>query len=82
MTEARGEITGKKPAQTAAAKTDPITVTVGGRTRFLVILEGAAVADTAHAHTLRYLLKYLLRSRGLRCIEARQLTRLVEEGAP
>jgi hypothetical protein len=48
------------------------------RMRFLVILEGAAGADTTHAHTLRYLLKYLLRSRSLRCVEARQLT---EEGS-
>lgn len=78
MTEARAEVTGKKLAQAAAAKTDPITVTVGGRTRFLVILEGAAGADTAHAHTLRHLLKTLLRSRSLRCAEARQLT---EEGS-
>jgi hypothetical protein len=40
-------------------------------------LEGTAGADTAHAHThtLRYLLKYLLRSRSLRCVEARQLGR-------
>jgi len=52
----------------------------GARARFLVILEGAAGADTAHAHThtLRHLLKYLLRSRSLRCVEARQLT---EEGS-
>jgi hypothetical protein len=39
----------------------------------VVTLEGAAGADTAHAHTLRYLLKYLLRSRSLRCTEVRQL---------
>jgi hypothetical protein len=44
-----------------------------GKVRFLLTLEGAAGADTAHAHTLRYLLKYLLRSRGLRCTEVRQL---------
>jgi len=41
------------------------------KVRFVLTLEGAA--DTAHAHTLRYLLKYLLRSRGLRCTEVRQL---------
>ena len=45
-----------------------------GKVRFLLTLEGAAGADTAHAHTLRQLLKYLLRSRSLRCVEARQLT--------
>jgi hypothetical protein len=43
------------------------------RTRFVVVLEGEAGADTAHAHTLRFLLKYLLRSRSLRCTEVRQL---------
>jgi len=37
------------------------------------VLEGAAGADPAHAHTLRFLLKYLLRSRSLRCTEVRQL---------
>jgi len=54
----------QSPLQAAAAD---------ARTRFVVVLEGAADADTAHAHTLRYLLKYLLRSRGLRCTEVRQL---------
>jgi len=39
----------------------------------VVTLEGAAGADPAHAHTLRYLLKYLLRSRGPHCTEVRQL---------
>lgn len=43
------------------------------RTRFVVTLEGAAGADIAHTHTLRYLLKYLLRSRSLRCVELRQV---------
>jgi hypothetical protein len=43
------------------------------RTRFVVVLEGEAGADTAHIRTLRFLLKYLLRSRSLRCIEARQV---------
>ena len=43
------------------------------KVQYVVTLEGAAGADTAHAHTLRYLLKYLLRSRGLRCTEVRQL---------
>jgi len=52
------------PDQTAAAD---------ARTRFVVVLEGAADAGDAHAHTLRYLLKYLLRSRSLRCTEVREL---------
>jgi hypothetical protein len=52
------------PAQLAAAD---------ARTSFVVVLEGAAGADTAHAHTLRHLLKYLLRSRSLRCVELRQV---------
>jgi hypothetical protein len=43
------------------------------RSRYVVVLEGAAEADTAHVHTLRYLLKYLLRSRSLRCVELRQV---------
>jgi hypothetical protein len=42
------------------------------RTRFVVVLEGAAGADTAHAHALRFLLKRLLRSHSLRT-EVRQL---------
>jgi len=46
---------------------------VTARTRFVVVLEGTAGADTAHPHTLRYLLKYLLRSRSLRCVELRQV---------
>jgi hypothetical protein len=41
----------------------------------VLTLEGAAGADTAHAHTLRFLLKYLLRSRSLGCTEVRQLDR-------
>jgi hypothetical protein len=40
------------------------------RTRFVVVLEGAAGADTAHAHTLRFLLKHLLKHRGLKCVDA------------
>jgi hypothetical protein len=41
--------------------------------QYVVTLEGAAGADTAHVRTLKFLLKRLLRSRSLRCIEARQL---------
>lgn len=57
------------------AQSPPQAAAADARTRFLIILEGTAGADTAHAHTLRYLLKYLLRSRSLRCVEARQLGR-------
>jgi hypothetical protein len=43
--------------------------------RFQVVLEGdrRPAGDTAHAHTLRYLLKHLLRSRSLKCIDAREI---------
>jgi hypothetical protein len=53
----------------------PLQAAADARTRFVVVLEGAAGADTAHARTLRYLLKYLLRSRSLRCTEVRQVDR-------
>src|SRR5262245_46373094 len=44
------------------------------QSRFLVVLQGAAGGDDgAHLRTLRFLLKYLLRSRSLRCVELRQL---------
>ena len=46
------------------------------RTRFVVVLEGAAAADAAHARSLKFLLKRLLRSHSLRCVdcvEARQV---------
>jgi hypothetical protein len=43
------------------------------RTRFFVTLEGAAGVDTMHLHALRLLLKRLLRSHSLRCIDVRQL---------
>jgi hypothetical protein len=46
------------------------------KVQYVVTLEGAAGADIAHAHTLRYLLKYLLRSHSLRCVDARQLDHL------
>jgi len=43
------------------------------KVRFAVVLEGERTAETAHLHTLRYLLKYLLRSRSLRCVDAREI---------
>jgi len=54
----------QSPLQAAAAD---------ARTRFLVVLEGEAGARTAHVHTLRYLLKRVLRSHSLRCVELRQV---------
>jgi hypothetical protein len=43
------------------------------KVQYMVVLEGAAGADVAHIRTLRFLLKYLLRSRSLRCTKVRQL---------
>jgi hypothetical protein len=42
-------------------------------------LEGRQNADGTHVRTLRFLLKYLLRRRGLVCIEAREETGGQEE---
>jgi hypothetical protein len=47
--------------------------TARNKVRFQVTLEGERVDDTAHAHTLRFLLKHLLRSRSLKCVDAREL---------
>jgi hypothetical protein len=41
--------------------------------RFQVVLEGERASETAHLHTLRFLLKHLLRSRSLRCIDAKEI---------
>ena len=43
------------------------------KVQYVVTLEGAAGADTAHARTLKFVLKRLLRSHSLRCVYARQL---------
>ena len=43
------------------------------KVQYVVTLEGAAGADTAHARTLKFVLKRLLRSHSLRCVDARQL---------
>jgi hypothetical protein len=43
------------------------------KVRFVLTLEGEAGADSAHARALRHVLKRLLRSHSLRCIEARQV---------
>lgn len=60
------------PATKASPPATPIHATPP-LTRFVVVLQGTAGVDYAHAHTLRYLLKKLLRSHSLRCIEVRQL---------
>jgi hypothetical protein len=53
------------------------------KVRYRITLEGERRGDTAHAHTLRYLLKHLLRSRSLKCIDAREVgARAVEEQEP
>jgi hypothetical protein len=43
------------------------------KARFVVVLEGERDNDSAHAHTLRHLLKYLLRARSLKCVDAREI---------
>ena len=43
------------------------------KVQYVVTLEGAAGADTAHARTLKFVLKRLLRSHSLRCVDARQI---------
>jgi hypothetical protein len=62
---------------------DAIERALGGtaRTRFLVVLQGGAGADSAHVRTLRFILKKLLRSHSLRCTEVRQLDRDDDGGA-
>jgi hypothetical protein len=51
------------------------------KVRFQVVLEGErrAAGDTAHARTLRHLLKYLLRARSLKCVDAREISSEEEE---
>jgi len=41
---------------------------------FVLRLEGRADNETAHAHALRRVLKVLLRSYDLRCVDAREVT--------
>jgi hypothetical protein len=43
------------------------------KVRFVLTLEGASGANDAHVRTLRHLLKFLLRGRNLRCVDARQV---------
>jgi hypothetical protein len=41
--------------------------------RYTITLEGERDNETAHLHMLRYLLKYLLRARSLKCVDAREV---------
>jgi hypothetical protein len=43
------------------------------KVRFVLTLEGERSSDNAHVHTLRFLLKHLLRSRSLKCVDAREV---------
>jgi len=45
----------------------------GGKKVFAVRLEGDADNETAHVHTLRFILKHLLRSRSLKCTDVREV---------
>jgi len=49
-----------------------MTTTRSPKTRLVVVLEGERAASNAHVHTLKFLLKHLLRSRSLRCVDARE----------
>ena len=50
------------------------------KVQYVVTLEGAASANDTHAHTLRHLLKHLLRSHSLRCVDARQIGHRADDG--
>jgi hypothetical protein len=43
------------------------------RVRFTVTLEGDRANESANIHTLKFLLKRLLRSRSLECVDAREI---------
>jgi len=43
------------------------------RKAFVVRLEGDVNNETAHVHTLRFILKNLLRSRGLKCTDVSEV---------
>jgi hypothetical protein len=40
---------------------------------FAVRLEGDANNETAHVHTLKFILKHLLRARSLKCTDVREI---------
>jgi len=43
------------------------------RKAFTLRLEGDADNENAHVHTLRFILKHLLRARSLKCTDAREI---------
>jgi hypothetical protein len=43
------------------------------KVRFAITLEGKRDNENAHIHTLKFLIKRLLRSRSLKCVDARQI---------
>jgi hypothetical protein len=43
------------------------------KVRFQVTLEGERSNDNAHVHTLKFILKHLLRARSLRCVDAKEV---------
>jgi hypothetical protein len=43
------------------------------KVRFTVTLEGKRADENANIHSLRFLLKRLLRSRSLKCVDAREI---------
>jgi hypothetical protein len=43
------------------------------KVRFTLTLEGDRGNETAHLRTLRHLLKFLLRARSLKCLDAREM---------
>lgn len=44
------------------------------KVRFMLTLQGERADSNAHVHTLRFILKHLLRVRSLRCVDAREVT--------
>jgi hypothetical protein len=50
------------------------------RRTFVVRLKGEHDNENAHVRTLKFLLKYLLRARSLRCVEVREEAAEQEEG--
>jgi hypothetical protein len=43
------------------------------KARFTLTLEGKRDNPNAHVHTLKFILKHLLRSRSLKCVDAREI---------
>jgi hypothetical protein len=43
------------------------------KARFALVLEGDRDNENAHVHTLKFILKHLLRTRSLKCVDAREV---------